>query len=69
MLGESILSFNTTWTFWIALTLAAMAVLVAAVRRPTMPRGSFAAFVIGLVLLSIAAGAPIWQRRALRKSP
>jgi hypothetical protein len=62
MLGEAILSFQTTWALWTALAVSIAAALIAAMRRPAAPRLTYAAIAIGLALLALAAGSPIWLR-------
>lgn len=64
MLGDPIFSFDSPRGLWVALGLTALAAIVAVVRRPDLPRLSTALLGLGALVLSLAAGLPIWNAPA-----
>lgn len=62
MLAELPISFDSVRLLWVALGLAALAALVAVLRRPAAPRLTFVCGAIGLILLALGAGGLTWQR-------
>ena len=62
MVGDLPLSFDSVWLLCVALGLAALAALIAVLRRPPTPRLTLAFGAIGLVLLALGAGELTWER-------
>jgi hypothetical protein len=65
--GSSPLTVDATWALWSTLALAGMAVLMALLRRPVAPRGTFILCGTGLLLFALASANPVWHRPAPRE--
>ena len=64
--GNASLSLEITWTEWTVVALCALAVLIALIRRPAAPRGTFILFLAGLLLLIAAAAKPTLLRPSIQ---
>lgn len=61
------LTFDATWALGTVLGLTAITALVAFLRRPTAPRGTFILCAAGLILFALASANPIWRRAATQE--
>ena len=63
MFGDPIMSLHQPGLLVIALALSALAIILALARRPAAPKLTMLLCALGLLLLSLAAGAPDWHFR------
>jgi hypothetical protein len=66
-LGRLPLTFDATWALGAVLALVAVTILIAFLRRPVAPRGTFILCGTGLLLFALASANPILQRPGPRE--
>lgn len=62
MFAEDLLMFDSMRSLWIAMAIAIATLAIVLVRSLAWPRVTFIFMTLGMALLALAAGEPIWQR-------
>jgi hypothetical protein len=62
MFAEDLLIFHSTRSLWIAIAIAIATLAIVLMRSLAWPRVTFVFMTLGMALLALAAGEPIWQR-------